>query len=465
VFDAMLTRGLRRFGEFELDPVNHVLIGNGELIKLAPQPFKILMLLTERPGTLVTRASLREAVWGDETVVDFEHGLNTCIRQIRHALGDDAEAPRFIETVPRLGYRFTAAVTSIPETVSRPPRWRTGAAAAAILVAVVGVLIARVVSRGAPRPEAVASEARELYLRGQLALADPTTGSARTALGLFEKALALDATYAPAHAGVAQVYLVRPLSIPGVPPDVSVLRAQLAIDRALALDESLPEAYLATAELRLALRDWPAAGREYRRAIGVAPSHAIARQRYAMWLSYQGRFEEAIQAARVGESLDPLSVQARNTVAEVLRHARRCDEAVVQAQRALDFNPHFGRAHSILGHCYFAQGRLDKAIEEYRRGSGTTGGNLGAAYALAGRTIEARRILESLEARYVSTRAGAGELAQVYIGMGEFDRAFEWLSRGVDEGGGRTLKVAVVWDPIRSDPRFEELLRKSGLGG
>ena len=84
---------------------------------------------------------------------------------------------------------------------------------------------------------------------------------------------------------------------------------------------------------------------------------------------------------------------------------------------------------------------------------------------LAGRTIEARRILDSLKERYAATRSGAGELAQVYIGLGEFDLAFEWLSRAVDEGGVRTLKVAVVWDPIRSDPRFEEVLRKSGLGG
>jgi DNA-binding winged helix-turn-helix (wHTH) protein/Tfp pilus assembly protein PilF len=460
----MFTRGSRRFGEFELDPANHVLTGNGELIKLAPQPFKILMLLTERPGTLVTRASLREAVWGDETAVDFEHGLNTCIRQIRHALGDDAGTPRFIETVPRLGYRFTAAVTSIsPELGSRPQRWRTVAAVAAILVAVVGVLIARL-PRGTPQSKAVASEARELYLRGQLALADPNSGSARTALELFEKALALDPTYAAAHAGVAQVYLVRPAFFLGVPPDVAVLRAQLAIERALALDQSLPEAYLAAAELHMTQHDWPAAGREYRRAIDVAPSHTIVRQRYAMWLSYQGRFEEAIKEARLGESLDPLSVQARNTVAEVLRHARRCDEAILQAQRALDLNPHFGRAHSILGHCYFAQGRLDAAIDEYRRGSGTTGGNLGAAYALAGRTIEARRILASLQERYASTQGGAGELAQLYIGLGEFDRAFEWLSRAVDDGRLWTLKVAVVFDPIRSDPRFEALVRKSGLG-
>ena len=459
----MLTTGLRRFGEFELDPANHLLTRNGEVIKLAPQPFTILVTLTERPGALVTRAALREAVWRDDTVVDFEHGLNTCIRQIRHALGDDADVPRFIETVPRLGYRFTAPVTSIPEPGSSPQRWRNAGAAAAILIAVDAALIARMVPLGTPRPTVDRSEARELYLRGQFALSDPTIGGARTALELFEKALALDASYAAAHAGVAQAYLVRPSSLSTVSPDVAVLKAQLAIARALALDQSLPEAYLAAAELQLTRHNWGAAGREYRRAIDAAPDHSVARQRYAMWLSYQGQFEEAINEARRGESLDPLSVQARNTVAEVLRHARRCDEAMQQARQALDLNPHFGRAHSILGHCNFAQGRLDAAIDEFRRSSGTTGGNLGAAYALSGRTTDAWRLVESLEEHFASTRNGAGELAQVYVGLGEFDRAFEWLSRAVDDGGVRTLKVAAVWDPIRSDPRFEELLRKSGF--
>jgi hypothetical protein len=106
---------------------------------------------------------------------------------------------------------------------------------------------------------------------------------------------------------------------------------------------------------------------------------------------------------------------------------------------------------------------LDIAIEEFRR-SGIDGGNLGHAYALAGRTADARQLLSKLEERYKSTRRGPGEIAQVYIGLGDFDRAFEWLSRAVDDGSVWTLKVAVVWDPLRSDPRFEQLVRKAGLG-
>jgi DNA-binding winged helix-turn-helix (wHTH) protein/tetratricopeptide (TPR) repeat protein len=431
---------------------------DGEVVKLAPQPFRILTLLIDRAGTLVTRAALRDAVWGTETVVDFEHGLNTCIRQIRHALGDDAEVPRFIETVPRLGYRFIAPVTSLPERASRPPRWRTVTPAGAIVTVLVGLVIAQVLSGGTPQSE----EARQVYLRGQLALDDPTPGGARTAIELFEKALALDTRFAAAHAGVAQAYLVKPNSTTGVPPDVAVSRARLAIERALALDEFLPEAHLAAAELHMTLHDWQAAGHEYQRAIDVAPNLSATRQRYAIWLSLQGRFEDAIKESRLGESLDPLSVRARTTVADVLRHALRFDDAILQAHRALELNPNFGRAHGVLGHCYLAQGRLDAAIDAFGR-SGNNAGNLGHAYALAGRTTEARRVLQALEERYVTTRGGSGEIARVYVGLEEFDRAFEWLTRSVEDGSGLTLKVAVVWDPLRSDPRFADLLRKSGL--
>lgn len=420
------------------------------------------MLLVERAGTLVTRAALRDAVWGTETVVDFEHGLNTSIRQIRHALGDDAEVPRFVETVPRLGYRFIAPVTSIPERGSRPVRSRAAAAAGAIVAVTVGLVIAQVLPGLTPQSEAIAAEARQLYLRGQFALEDATPGGARTALAFFEKALALDDRYAAAHAGVAEAYLVRPTSTHGVPPHVSISRAQLAIKRALALDEFLPEAHLAAAKLHLTLFDWQAAGRDYQRAIAVAPKLSIARQRYANWLSLQGRFEDAIKEARLGESLDPLSLRARTAVANVLRHGRRFDEGIRQAQRALELNPNFGRAHAILGHCYLALGRLDAAIEEFER-SGNNSGNLGHAYALAGRTTEARRILQTVEELYVTTNADAAEIARVYVGLEEFDRAFEWLTRAVEDGSGQTLRVAVVWDPLRSDPRFAELLRKAGL--
>src|ERR1700682_6135123 len=97
---------LLRFGAFDLDPTSGDLRKNGDLVKLPPQPFKVLTLLALRSGEVVTRTEIREQIWSEETFVDFDQGLNFCIRQIREALNDDALAPRFIETLPRRGYRF-----------------------------------------------------------------------------------------------------------------------------------------------------------------------------------------------------------------------------------------------------------------------------------------------------------------------------------------------------------------------
>jgi TolB-like protein/DNA-binding winged helix-turn-helix (wHTH) protein/Tfp pilus assembly protein PilF len=108
-----------RFAGFELDPANELLRKGGVAVKLPPQPFKVLTMLARRPGQLVTREELYRAIWGDETVVDFERGLNTCMRQIRTTLGEEAGSPQFIETVPRLGYRFVAPVDL---TASTPPK-------------------------------------------------------------------------------------------------------------------------------------------------------------------------------------------------------------------------------------------------------------------------------------------------------------------------------------------------------
>jgi DNA-binding winged helix-turn-helix (wHTH) protein len=131
-----------RFAGFELDPRNGVLRKNGTVIKLSAQPFKALVFLASRPQQLVTREELRHAVWGNEVTVDFEHGLNTCIRQIRVALGEDAEQARIIETVPRLGYRFKADTRSVWTRLGR--HWRISALlVAALAVGALGSRIAR----------------------------------------------------------------------------------------------------------------------------------------------------------------------------------------------------------------------------------------------------------------------------------------------------------------------------------
>ena len=140
----MDTRDLRAFHEFEINLGTGELRRDGEPVALERQPALALALLVRNPGRLVTRAELRAAIWPAGTHVDFDRGLNYCLRQIRIALGDDARAPRFIETVPRQGYRFLAPGLPLPKALTGPARrrqWRTRVAAAMTAAVVVGAVV------------------------------------------------------------------------------------------------------------------------------------------------------------------------------------------------------------------------------------------------------------------------------------------------------------------------------------
>jgi DNA-binding winged helix-turn-helix (wHTH) protein len=130
-----------RFGVFELDPKSGELRKNGALVKLQPQPFKVLALLASRPRQVITREEIREQIWGSERFVDFERGLNFCVKQIRAALGDDAERPRYIETLPKRGYRFLASVEAGGKSGKIPAERLRWIAVVVVLVAVIVYLL------------------------------------------------------------------------------------------------------------------------------------------------------------------------------------------------------------------------------------------------------------------------------------------------------------------------------------
>ena len=189
-----------RFGEFDLEPANGLLRRAAAPVKLAPQPYRALTCLVDHAGSLVTREELSRAIWDGRTVVDFEHGLNTCLRQIRLALGEDARNPRLIETVPRLGYRL-----KIP--VSRESAWTSN--------------IGEVWPTRNPAAYA-------LYVRAWNAWDMAVGWNAWAALRLFEQAAALDPDFSEARAGVAMAYLL--LSATGdVRPSVAAKRARQAV--------------------------------------------------------------------------------------------------------------------------------------------------------------------------------------------------------------------------------------------
>lgn len=305
-------------------------------------------------------------------------------------------------------------------------------------------------------------EAYALYVRGRSALDRFTADGTRLALQLFERALELDPEYAEAYAAIAQAYLERN-ALPHLTREETFRRASEAAAKAMAIDPTLPAAYVASAQIKSARLDWAGAEREYLRAIELGPSDVVARQQYAHWLSRLGRADASIMQARVAESLDLQSPRSVMAVASALRFARRWEEAIAQSRKALEIDPGHVMAFHNIGLCYQGLGRLDEAIAAYeRRGKS---GNLGHAYGVAGRTGEARALLQYFQARYAETGLQAGEVAQIYIGLGEIDKAFEWLDRADpnEAGAPTTFRVAAVWDPLRSDPRFTALLKKHGL--
>jgi serine/threonine-protein kinase len=319
----------------------------------------------------------------------------------------------------------------------------------------------------APRkkwPPTASLEAYTFYMRGRSALEPTTAAGAKTALQFFEMALALDPEYAEAHAGMAEAYHF--LAFNGaLPPNEAYPIVERAARKALSLDETLPEAHIALARVKYAYKwDWSGAEREFRRAIELNPNSASAHENYGIIiLSLQSRFDEALEQIRLAESLDPLSARTRWLRASVLFFARRYEQAIAESRRTLEMDPGYVWAHQMIGQCYEQQGRLNEAIEMYLRSS-SPGGNLGRAYARAGRTKEALNILSDLRRRYVEGHARAMDVASVYVGLGDLEQAFQWLEKACERREYLVLlKVGPGFDPLRSDPRFDQLLRKVGL--
>ena len=619
---------LLRFGVFDLDPESGELWKGGVEINLPPQPAKVLIQLATRAGQLVTREELRQQIWGKETFVDFEHGLNSCIKQIRAALDDHPEAPRYIETRPRRGYRFIAPVQEVSSRVGTAGALSEGLSSTAqrsgarrfgiAAVGVVAILIATgyfarlafprhavlpadkimlavlpfenltgdtrqeylsdglteemITQLGRMHPERLGviartsamqykktqkgmdqigrelgvayvlegslrragdhvrvsaqliqvrdqthlwAESYERDLRDILALqSDVAQAIARQielkltpqqqarlagvrpidprayelyskgryfwnkrsevgytrAIQYFQQAIARDSEYAPAYAGLADAYALLG-SMPNVelPRSEAMPRARTAAIKALALDEGLAEAHTSLAFVQMHFDwDWPAAEREFTRALQLNPGYPTAHHWYAFWLLAHGRAEEALQEVRAAQRLDPLSLIINTDVGEMLYYGRRHDEAIEQGRRALEIDSAFALAHRVLGFAYLAKRQFAPAIEELGTTARLSGGQLdlvavlGLAYAEAGRTAEARKLLKTLEQASQQRPDLSHSIALVLAGLGEKDQAFARLEQAYQAHDGSLilLQVNPLLDPLRSDARFQDLVSR-----
>jgi DNA-binding winged helix-turn-helix (wHTH) protein/tetratricopeptide (TPR) repeat protein len=456
------------FGVFELN------LGSGELrragyrVPLPPQPGKLLAALLERPGEVVTRDELRRVLWGEGTFVDFDHGLNFCVNQLRRILGDRASNPRFIETLPRLGYRFLAPVTASPAAEApRPPalrgaRWLTPVLAAWVVShAGGGSLVAR-----PPVAEPRAS-VREAYLRG---LDHSRRGPAQwpQAAQWLERAVVEDPSYAPAQAALAGVY-VR-LAEGRLRPSRDVLPlARAAARAALDADRLNAEAHLWAGMAALhGDWDWSLAGREIRRAIALDPRLAEARREHAVYLAVRGDDAGALREIQEARRLDPLCPVVTGEAAWYCYRAGRSDEAAALWRAAAALRTDLG-LHEALLMLYRQQGRAESAAEEAlraMRAAGVPEQSVAAVSRLPPPdAVQAylRGTVRWLDGQRDSTPPE--RLALLHASLGEPEAALAELERACAErsfGLPRALRDP-VFDGFRADARFREIARRVGI--
>jgi len=320
--------------------------------------------------------------------------------------------------------------------------------------------------------KALNPDAYEAYLRGRYFWNKREIVGLEKAMQYFQRAIAADPDYAEAYAGLADAYALAGDWEYGVlSPQVALPRAKAAATKALLLDPTLSEAHTSLAfALDLYAWDWNNAEREFQRALELNPGYATAHHWYAYHLMVVGRDDEGISEMRKAENLDPLSLIISAGLADVLCIAHRFDEASRQIQKTLELDANFAIAHFELGELLVQKHRPDAAIAEFQRAielnghSGAFDANLAYAYALSGRAVDAQRIAGELE--QLNERNGSLEanIALIYVGLGDADGAISWLDKAYGDRFNPSIIVRPEFDPLRSDPRFKDLMRRLGLG-
>jgi TolB-like protein/DNA-binding winged helix-turn-helix (wHTH) protein/Tfp pilus assembly protein PilF len=643
------------FGAFEAHARARELYKHGVKLKLRPQPFQVLQVLLDRPGEVVTRDELQQMLWSADTFVDFERGLNTSIKELRGVLSDSASQPRYIETLPKIGYRLivpvskvsamesaaatsqTAALASMtaiqltqettqqeiaigqaspPPAVRRRYPWFILGTAALLLLATIGYwqwqrtrvraqitgqrlmlavlpfenltgdsqqeyfsdglteemisqigrmnpqrlgVIARtsamhykhtqevldqigselgvnyilegsvrrdgnrvrisaqliqvkdqshvwareydrelkqllalqseiaeqiaaeiqltlgdhrsaVTTRRSSPSSETSYEAYDLYLKGLYFWNKRTGEGFDKAADYFAQAVQQDPKYARGYAALANTYGLMD-TWGSRRPDQTMPPARAAALKALQLDDSVAEAHTALALIAERYDyDWNAAEKEFRLSIQLDPGYATAHQWYGEYLSFQGRFDEALTESDRARQLDPLSLIIARDDAFILYRARQFNRAIAEARSVLERDPSFLPASVCLIHSYLRTRQFSEALDAVNRYARPhdpqeTAADEVAIYSQSGRPAQAQRALAKLEHCPQCDKVFQEDLLRAYVAMGRTDDAIALLESLYAERSPviTILKTEPAFDGLRSDSRFQALLSKVGL--
>jgi TolB-like protein/DNA-binding winged helix-turn-helix (wHTH) protein/Tfp pilus assembly protein PilF len=318
-------------------------------------------------------------------------------------------------------------------------------------------------------------EAYDLYLKGRYFWNKRDPADLTKALEYFKKAAEKEPSYAPAQTGLADTYsLLGAAGYDVLPTAEAMEKSRAAATKAIVIDDQLAEAHASLAFVIYSYDwDWTTAESEFKRAIALNPNYPTARQWYTELLDDLGRKDEALDQAQAALALDPLSLNASQNMARACYFARRFDEAIEITKKEIEMDPGFAIAHLRLGRIYAAKGMYDPAIQEFQKFS-TLSGNIplatasvGNARARSGDRAGGVRALSELATLSKHKRVPSICFALVQIGLGHNDQAMSWLEKAYQQKSDFLLVLGVdpIFDGLRSDPRFKDLVRRIGLPG
>jgi DNA-binding winged helix-turn-helix (wHTH) protein/Tfp pilus assembly protein PilF len=457
---------------------------DGTRVKLQGQPYQALVALLERPGEVVTREELRQRLWPDGTFVDFDLSLNAVIRRLRQALGDDAESPRFIATLPKVGYRFIAPVkvvsddasahTASEQVVKRDPSaggiagtfrpvWL---AALAVIVAALLIAAFSLSPASASRAHVASPEAKRTFEMGRYEESMWTRDDLQRSAQYFESAVRQDPQFAAAWGELAHVYSLQ-ATLGFVPLKEGTANSRAAALKAIEMDDSSAAGHMAMGAVLESEWSWLAAEKEFKRALALDPNNADAHQTYGYYLVMQGRMAEAIFEMQRALALDPLTPNKRNSLAVVYFHARRFDDALAMWNQNTAVESNAARRHTRVAFIYESKGMQKEAVTEWgaylrSKGQNERASEIERAYIARG-FAAARELFFRNELQNTS-RDSFGR-AEDYVALGDKDRAIAALDEAVAARSTGVLYLGVhpAFDPLRSDPRFLAILKTVGL--
>ncbi len=468
----MRAQGKIRFGDFEADLRTGELRKHGYRLRLPEKPFQVLAAILERPGDLVTREELHQRLWGTETFVDFDNNLNTAVYRLREVLGDTTETPRYIETLPKKGYRFIGTIeaaplstpSSEPATVvdaAPPPRprpWRF-AAAFALAVAVIGAASYIAVATSSSADSAANPAAQEAFLKGRYFMEKGGVENMKRAAGYFEESIEHDPGFARAHAELANALAADPSH-----RRENAARAKAAALKAIELAPNLADAHHRLGSIYMYEDwNWRAAGEEFARAARLAPDSATIHHAYAGYLSAMGRHDRALDEMQKALRLDPVSVAVSADTGWYWFVARRYDEAIAQSKKALELEAQHPGAHYYVLLALLAKGNAVEAREWAAKYLAVLGGTqeeiarVASGEPAEGLTAFWEIRLSRARERATADHVPAQELALLYASLGDTENALSYLDEAFEEHSGWLLPFMRVYPPLdalRTHPRF-----------